>query len=150
MDYIFANRRYFTLQLEDISIDSFLEHTSGGYITLDFNQSTSPWPALFMGDTRSNSSLTPHPLYRHSDADSRPSNPNNRYLTNNSDLNNSDNIKEDASRQNWDVARNTQQIPGEAYTYVSMYIMSYGIEDNFSSIFSIPTFIGIFRLPNEM
>jgi len=49
------------------------------------------------------------------------------------------------SSNNPDVARNTS----EGYAYVSMYIVAVGVnQENFSPIYSKPTHINIFRLPN--
>jgi hypothetical protein len=36
---------------------------------------------------------------------------------------------------------------GPMYTYAAMYVVANGVDNNYSSIFSKPTFIGVFRLP---
>ncbi|MFP3088919.1 hypothetical protein LQZ21_01155 [Treponema sp. TIM-1] len=52
---------------------------------------------------------------------------------------------ENASR-NSDVQPTTGG-SGPMYTYVAMYVVAVGVSDNYSTIYSKPTFIGVFRLP---
>jgi hypothetical protein len=64
-------------------------------------------------------------------------------------VNNSAHISSDSSNINQDVQAGAQGGSGQ-YAYASMYILAYGMDDsNYSNIYSIPTFIGIFRLPDE-
>jgi hypothetical protein len=67
---------------------------------------------------------------------------------NTSALNASGNASGNASATvNADVA-DQSGISGPRYTYVSMYILAYGMDNNFSSVYSTPTHIGIFLLPD--
>jgi hypothetical protein len=85
-------------------------------------------------------------LMRYSDYNMRPL-PGDRYFINSSELNNGANINS-AAYTNLDIQNKSNTTGGNLYTYVSMYILKYGIDDNFTPIFSIPTFIGVFRLPD--
>jgi hypothetical protein len=147
MGATFANRKYFPLELENASIESVL--SSGGWtFTLDFSASK---PSLVMGDLR-----IPEPPYHQRIQLSRNTRNGNTpyankyYFVNSDDINNSDHISSDSSRFNQDVQRNDQASNPKKYTYASMYILAHGLDDtNFTNIYSIPTFIGIFRLPDE-
>jgi hypothetical protein len=152
MGATFANRKYFPLELENASIDRILS-TGGRTITLDFAANAQYNPSLIEGDIRNPPSSTPYPqhqLSRHTSNASRPY-ANNFYFVNSDDVNNGDHISSDSSNTNQDVQNSSaQSISGDRHTYVSMYILSYGLDDsNFTNIYSIPTFIGIFRLPDD-
>jgi hypothetical protein len=140
---MFSNRKYYSLALEPTtdppSSNPLLN--DGGFITLDFARNNPPRPVLFAGDIRINPSLTPvDTLLRYSESGIMSPYPD-RYFTNSTDLN--DGI--DASTfTNLDVATNSVS----GYAYVSMYIVAYGLDDNYSPIYSTPTFIGVFRLPD--
>jgi hypothetical protein len=143
---MFSNRKYYVLALENTSIESMLGSGAGGsLITLDFARSSPLRPAFFFGDTRENTSLSPINLWRYSYNGIMRPYADNRYFTNSDDLNTGDYINQ-STLTTLDVADNT--VSGPKYTYVSMYIMAYGIDNNFSNIYSSPTFIGIFRLPD--
>jgi hypothetical protein len=69
-----------------------------------------------------------------------------RYFVNTSELNSSDNA---ISTRNGDVANNS--VTGQRYTYASLYIVATGLDQqSYTPIYSIPTFIGIFRLPDPL
>jgi hypothetical protein len=137
---LFSGRNYYPLALENANIDDnvgILGRSSlGKTITLDFKEGSAPSVkidnanyVLFRSNgNTSNDSFSPVP---------------DRYFINKAELNRSENI---SSRQNKDVADNTA-VSGPRYTYVSMYIVVNGTDDNFSPVFSTPTHIGIFRLP---
>jgi hypothetical protein len=149
MGTIFSGKKYFSLELENNSIEGVLD--SGGPITLDFAANAQFKPALVMGDIRNESPQQPFMRYQLSRNTRNDNNPyaNNYYFVNSTDVNNGDLISSDSSRFNQDVQNSAQSISGPKYTYVSMYILSYGLDDsNFTNIYSIPTFIGIFRLPD--
>jgi hypothetical protein len=153
MGSTFANRKYFPLELETVSIESILAITGGGIITLDFAANAQFKPSLILGDIRLETPSSPfarHQLSRHRSNANHPYDADNFYFVNSDDVNNSDHISSDSSNTNQDVQNSAQSISGQKYTYVSMYILAYGLDDsNFTNIFSIPTFIGIFRLPDE-
>lgn len=137
LDTTFSNRKYFKLTLEDANIDSVLGRNSLGQ-TLDirFSPINGEIPVLTLNNG------SPYTLRR---AVSGPSlnfnpRPENRYFLNHVDLNNTANATNDI---NADVATNTPTNP--AYTYVSMYIFAVG-KDYLSTVYSLPTHIGIFRL----
>ncbi|MFP3043002.1 hypothetical protein LQZ19_14400 [Treponema primitia] len=145
MGSIFSNRKYYPLALENNSIESYLG-SSSGIITLDFARNFPLRPAFFPGDTRVNRTLTPINLWRYSESGIMNPYAGNRYFTNHSDLNTGSFINQNTFT-NLDIANNNS-VSGPKYTYVSMYIMAYGMDNNFSPVYSTPTFIGIFRLPD--
>jgi hypothetical protein len=150
MGTIFSSRKYFPLELESPhSLEGELSITGGGLITLDFAANTLYKPSLVMGDLRVTPGATRLQLSRNTRNENNPY-ANNYYFVNSTDVNNGDLISpsSDSSRINQDVQNSAQSISGPKYTYVSMYILSYGLDDNFTNIYSIPTFIGIFRLPD--
>ncbi|MDR3333266.1 MAG: hypothetical protein LBT13_00035 [Treponema sp.] len=134
---LFSNRGYQTLVLEGVEIDDVLSKSSfGKTIILDFIQTPGTMPALQDDTTwynlrRSNGNGRFNPL------------PTDRYFLNDPALNANDNA---SSTINADVAKmsTTAEV---RYTYVSMYIVVTGIDNNFSPIYSAPTFIGILCLP---
>jgi hypothetical protein len=151
MGTIFSGRKYFPLELENYSIENVL-NTGGGVITLDFAANALLKPALVMGDIRNETPGSPYTRYQLSRNRRNDNNPyaDNYYFVNSDDVNNGAHISSDSSNINQDVQNSSQNISGQKYTYVSMYILSYGLDDsNFTNIYSIPTFIGIFRMPDE-
>jgi hypothetical protein len=150
MGSTFSGRKYFPLELENASIESVLD-SGGGVVTLDFSAPQSR-PSLIMGDIRSEQPGAPYTRYtlsRNTRNDNTPY-ANNYYFVNSDDINNGDHISSDSSRINQDVEKGAQSVSGPKYTYASMYILAHGLDDtNFTNIYSIPTFIGIFRLPDE-
>jgi hypothetical protein len=146
MGTMFSNRKYYALAFENTSTESTLgSGATGSLITLDFARPSPLRPAFFFGDTRENPSITPINLWRYSESGIMHPYADNRYFTNSNDLNTGDYIDQ-STFTNLDVANNT--VSGPKYTYVSMYIMAYGIDNNFSNIYSSPTFIGVFLLPD--
>jgi hypothetical protein len=154
MGTTFTGRKYFPLELEDdISLENVLDN-GGRVITLDFSDNPQFKPSLIMGDIRSEAPGAPYTRYQLSrnTKDNNAPYADNYYFVNSDDVNNSDHISADAgsSRINQDVEKGPQSVSGPKYTYASMYILSHGLDDaNFTPIYSIPTFIGVFRLPNE-
>jgi hypothetical protein len=129
-------RNYHVLGLEDISIEDVLDTSARGRsITLDFLQIPGSIPYLRIGNTqynlfRSNGNGIFNPLP-------------DRYFVNSSQLHSGENA---ISTINADVVNNN--VSGSRYTYASMYIVVTGIDNNFSPVYSVPTFIGIFLLPD--
>jgi hypothetical protein len=152
MGNTFSSRKYFSLELENASIDNVLAD-GGRAITLDFSANPQFKPSLIMGDLRipeqPGAPYLRHQLSRNTGNDNTPY-ADNRYFVNSDDINNGDHISSDSSHINQDVQNSAQSISGPKYTYASMYILAHGLDDsNFTNIYSIPTFIGIFRLPDE-
>jgi hypothetical protein len=152
MGTTFAGRKYFPLELEDASIESILD-TGGRFITLDFSANPQFKPSLIMGDIRTETPGAPYTRYQLSRNTRNDNTPyaNNYYFENSDAVNNGDHISTDSSHINQDVQKNAQGSSGGLkYTYASMYIFAHGLDDtNFTNIYRIPTFIGIFRLPDE-
>jgi hypothetical protein len=161
MGTIFSNRKYFPLELERNAVASRTIESvlSSGVrvITLEFADNAQFKPALIMEDIRNEPPGAPAPgstywryqLSRNTRNDNNPY-ANNYYFVNSDDVNNGAHISSDSSNINQDVQNSSQSISGPKYTYVSMYILSYGLDDSsFANIYSIPTFIGIFRLPDQ-
>jgi hypothetical protein len=138
LENTFYNRRYFKLSLLEEDIGKVLGRDSlGKPLEILFSQLPGERPVLILdGDSytlqRANSGqgIIFSPL------------PDNRYFQNHSDLYNNANA---INEINADTAANTK--PDLRYTYVSMYIAAIGGEF-ITPIFSQPTHIGIFRLPN--
>jgi hypothetical protein len=128
---VFSNLKYFPLDFENINYELRQNHA----ITLDFSPSV-PEPSVI------DSSGESYPLVRSSQV-TNPA-PNNRYFLNNSDLNNNANA---VATRNADVQGNST-ITAERYTYVALYIVATGRDSNYSPIFSKPTFVGVFLLPD--
>ncbi|GHV74860.1 hypothetical protein AGMMS49940_21620 [Spirochaetia bacterium] len=136
---IFSNRKYYPLALEGSSIESVLNsNAEDKTITLDFAttpEHTKPFLIDWNGTT--------YQLFR-SDYNMRPYDANNRYFINSDEINNQTYI-DTATSTNLDIQTNTNT----GYTYVSMYIIAFGLDPNtFSNIYSTPTFIGVFMLPD--
>jgi hypothetical protein len=151
MGATFAGRKYFPLELEYASTESLLD-TGGRVITLDFAANPQFKPSLVMGDLRTETPGSPYTRYQLSRNTRNDNTPyaNNYYFINSEDVNNGDHISSDSSNINQDVQNSPQSISGPKYTYAAMYILAHGLDDsNFTNIYSIPTFIGIFRLPEE-
>jgi hypothetical protein len=151
MGTIFAGRKYFPLELESESIERILA-SGGGTITLEFATNAQFKPSLIIGDIRVPPAQQPYTRYQLSRNTRGANTPyaNNYFFVNSDDINNGDHISSDSSNINQDVQNSAQSIAGSKYTYVSMYILAHGLDDtNFTNIYSIPTFIGIFRLPNS-
>jgi hypothetical protein len=148
MGSIFANRKYFSLELRDASIENILSN-GGGVITLDFSTNPQFKPSLIVGDLRSPGTYPRYQLSRNTRNNNTPY-ANNYYFINSDAINNSAHISSDSKYRNPDVKRNDRSGAGAKYTYASMYIVAQGLDDtNFTNIYSIPTFIGIFRLPDQ-
>lgn len=130
----FRNRNYFQLALDGININSQLS-ASGGTLRIEFLPLTGPYPiAAFNGGPeiklrRSLNLISPQPS---SDL----------FFRNSSDLRAFSNA---ISNVNADVAGQSSDPP---YAYVSMYIVAVGTHPaNFTPIYSKPTHINVFKLP---
>jgi hypothetical protein len=140
---IMTNRGYQPLYFESISggsISSDILTSPGSELRIAFPQPSPsyPYPYLsYSGSTwylkRSNGNGAFSPV------------PADRYFLNTSGLNNRDNI---IATINADVV-NASGSGGTRHAYVSVYIITSGLnEQSYTPIFSIPTFIGIFLLPD--
>jgi hypothetical protein len=134
----FRNRGYYELELEGINISTVL--TPSGSFSINFPLNVDAIPYMQIGGT-------PRNLYRSDefipvgDPQTFP-----RYFRNTVDLNTSANA---TATQNMDVTDKANAPPyPNRYTYVSLYIVTSGYHpENFNTIYSRPTFIGVFKLP---
>jgi hypothetical protein len=134
IDTLLRNRKYYPLELSGASIDSVLDSDSAGStIELDFSVNTTPVlrpPVYTLLRSTGGGVFNPNP---------------DRYFLNTPGLYSSANALNTAI--NPDVA-DKDGISGPRYTYAAMYIVVAGIDDNLSSVYSNPTLIGIFQIPN--
>ena len=147
-------RRYYKLALETVEgnpadIDSVLSKDSslGRTLTIEFPTQNTEKPVFWLNNE------TPYTLQRALEGPGTNINPKpeNRYFQNDPEL------YEDAplsfpvpiGTNNADAVGRAQTNPPPRYTYVSMYIAAIG-QDFITAIYSQPTFIGIFRLPESM
>lgn len=138
---LFNNRNYKTLALEEANIerDILSQNAGGKTIILDFPQTSGTTiPVLVIDNTRYN-------LQRSTGNGLFSPKPDNRYFLNHPELNASANV---SSTINADVVNiDPPNSAGTRYTYVALYIVVTGIDNNFSPVYSAPAFIGILRLP---
>jgi hypothetical protein len=141
LETTFYNRRYYKLELQSVNIDNVLDrNVLGSTLEIRFRDNTGEVPVLSVGG---NSYI----LQRANNAPGilfSPRPTNSRAFLNHPELCDVTNATIDL---NADVATNTR---GEIrYTYVSMYIIAVGrsYEIPPSTIYSQPTFLGIFKLP---
>jgi len=139
LDTVFNNRNYFRLTLEGADIDTVLGNGSlGKTLEISFSGPNGVRPVLILNGASytlqravegPRFSFTPQP---------------NRNFLNHEDLYNNANV---INEINADVAvPNPNTPPTPRYTYTSMYIFAIG-KDYLSTIYSQPTHINIFRLP---
>jgi hypothetical protein len=138
----FSARKYYTLELENTEIEDVLSPSAlGNRITLDFSSGRAA-PVLGI-----QASLAAEPVYYTLRRTGGGGNfypvPSDRRLLNTQDLNSSVNA---TAAINNDVMDKSSAI-GHRYTYVSIYIVTTGKDDNFTPLYSRPTHIGIFSLP---
>lgn len=141
MGILFRNRNYYRLMLQSSSMDTMLSQSSmGKTISLDFITSSpqSP-PALVIDGVR-------HDLMRSNGNRLFTPVPENRLFFNTPELHDTANL---TSTINADVVGRTNlSAGGDHYTYTAMYIVATGIDSSFTPLYSNPTFLGVFLLPN--
>jgi hypothetical protein len=135
----FSNRNYYTLALQAINIESLLGGTGGAAVDIDFPDTPGEYPRLILNNNQT------YNLYRFSETGIMRPIPEDRYFYNTSALTNEANIST-AERTNLDIQIKSPPISGPKYAYVSMYVLATGIDNNYSPVYSKPTFVGIFRL----
>jgi hypothetical protein len=145
MGSIFSSRKFYPLAVEGASIDSLLGTSalpgqgSTTMLALDFTRNNpGSVPSLTLGTAT-------YKLIRHSDPTVTVPIPDG-YFINSEELQDLSN-KSDANRTNLDV-QDKGNISGQKYTYAAMYILLFGRDVDLTPIYSVPTFIGIFRLPD--
>jgi hypothetical protein len=144
---LFPGRHYFKLELAPPNnIDGIL--ATGGSLVFDFPEPDPDPSKTIPFLTRGGSSYN---LYRSANGfNPLPPNTSPRYrlFQNTSDLNTSANAFQHDPNTNADVADKTITANSSRHTYVSLYIMAEGVDDHYSPIYSRPTRIGVFMLPN--
>jgi len=145
LENTFSNRRFFLLTLEDADINNVLgDGALGQRLDIAFPPNPGSRPTLTINESSyvlwravENRNLNPPLNFR-----PQPS----RDFLNHPDLYNIANITD---ALNADVVTNTAE--GVQYTYISMYIAARGTSLDMPprTIYSQPTFIGIFRLANR-
>ncbi|MDR3130088.1 MAG: hypothetical protein LBU18_00920 [Treponema sp.] len=145
MATIFKNRSYYTLTVFGDDLDSVLSksrlNTNGNRladnsVTIDFSPAPGALPVIVVNGTS-------YPLYRSNGDGAFEPAPQERYFRNTAELNRSENIK---PAINADVV-DKSDISGTRYAYVSMYIVVTGTDPNYTAIYSQPTHVSFFRLP---
>jgi len=139
LESVFSSRKYFKLTLQEDDIDNVLGSGSlGNTLEISFPPNTGYNPVLTLaGNT--------YTLQRAVSGPSITFNPEpNRNFLNHSELYDNANARDDI---NADVAALNKANATPSYTYVSMYIFAIG-KDYISTIYSQPTHINIFRLPD--
>jgi hypothetical protein len=136
---LFKSMNYHPLALFGQNIDGVLDDGAvGKTIVISFPQEPASVPRLIID----NNAVA---LYR-SNGDGLFNPRPDRYFVNSSPLSDPGNIN---SAVNADVA-DKSGASGPRYTYAAMFIVVTGVDPNFSLVFSTPTFIGIFRLPDPL
>ncbi|MDR0487352.1 MAG: hypothetical protein LBG91_03805 [Treponema sp.] len=130
---LFKNRYYYELELDGADVRNILT-TSGGTLTFQFPLPDGECPYLTFNGVR-------YYLFRSNDGGTFAPEPD-RYFFNSAELNDNTNA---ISAKNADTAPNTA---ANGYTYVSMYIIAVGLNNLFTPVYSRPTHISIFKLPN--
>jgi hypothetical protein len=157
LENTFNTRRYYKLELQTMAggsahIDSVLGNGSlGKTITIDFPSQ----PGSDSKPTLRLNNETQYVLLRADRSQSiqfKPL-PENRYFQNHEDLYNSENAYSSSNPNptvNADTISRTATTENPSQnTYVSMYIAAAGINRQIAAVYSQPTFLGIFRLPNS-
>jgi len=134
---LFLSRSYFELELEGVNINNMLS-SSGGNIRISFPTAQGGNPVMTFNNgtviynlKRSGKLITPRPS--------------DRYFQNTSQLSDANNAN---SNNNADVAARSGL--SQTYAYVSMYVVAAGTDPvKFTTIYSKPTHISVFRLPEN-
>jgi hypothetical protein len=142
---IFRNRNYYALTVYNEDLDNILSkyrlNTSGNRlsdnsVTIDFSPVPGAYPIISVNSIE-------YTLYRSNNDGAFEPAPQERYFRNTAELNRVENI---TAKINADVV-NKPDISGPRYAYVSMYIVVTGMDLNYTPIYSQPTHISVFRLP---
>jgi len=142
LETVFTNRKYFKLTLENYNIDNILGSGAlspsrpGQTLEILFSGPNGVKPVLKLNGV----SYTLQRAVTGPGLNFRPEP--DRFFLNHYDLYNIQNVNENINADT--AAIGTQPNPG--YTYVSMYIFAIG-RDYLDTIYSQPTHIGVFRLP---
>jgi hypothetical protein len=131
---LFKNRNYWKLEVEGTNIDGVLAG-NGQTVRVDFQEVIGRAPTLERGGTQ-------YVLWRSNGEGTFTPVPDRRFMDT-AALNSTNNA---TALVNADVAPVSGSSSGN-YAYAAMYIVAMGNDNNFSPIYSSPTFLGVFRLP---
>jgi hypothetical protein len=135
----FRNRNYFELEFEGADRESILSK-SGGTLRIRFPTVLWGEPVASLNELNDGEEFS---LRRSSKQLISPEPRNDLFFRNTPELRSYENSN---ANINADVAGRTVEMQ---YSYVSMYIVTYGVNPgNFNSIYSKPTHIGVFKLPD--
>ncbi|MDR0525831.1 MAG: hypothetical protein LBG90_08200 [Spirochaetaceae bacterium] len=134
---LFTNRKYYPLTLEGADIDGVLGSGSfGKSMVLNFTETT---PRIIPNLSINGNSYN---MRRFSGNGLFSPVPANRYFINTPELNAPANITAGINADVIDKSDITTR-----YAYAGVYIVVTGVDGNFSPLYSVPTFIGVFYLP---
>ncbi|GHV66612.1 hypothetical protein AGMMS49928_01720 [Spirochaetia bacterium] len=140
-DNLFRQRNFRLLALEGADIESYLDSGAvGGTLVIEFPTSDGSIPFM-------NLSGNPNRILLRNNIGFSPR-PTDRRFSNTPDLYLDDNL---TNTINADVANKSGIPPSPRHTYASMYILAAGVNtanSSYAPIYSVPTFIGVFRLPD--
>jgi hypothetical protein len=147
MGSVFSSRRFYPLEVEgNVSLDSVLgtgalpPQGSTKRLDLDFaQQGGGTIPSITINNTV-------YKLQRHYDPAVNVPWPSDRYFINSVDLQDPSKAST-TDHTNMDV-QNKEGSSGIKYAYAAMYILLFGRTKDLTPVYSAPTFIGIFRLPD--
>jgi hypothetical protein len=139
----FSSRKYYAIELQETGVENVLSSSAlGTQIDMDFTAGKAPeltvWP--------STASEQKYTLRRTSGEGNFNPRPVDRLFFNTDDLNSDVNA---VATINNDVANKTSAT-GQRYTYVSIYIVTTGRDSNYTPVYSRPTHVGIFSLPDAV
>jgi hypothetical protein len=132
----FTNRKFFELEFEGIDNNFDMLPKIGGTLIIVFPTNPGDYPTASLDGGGENKLLRSSKL-------TSPE-PSDRYFLNTTKLRDAANAN---PNKNADVAENSGNM---SYTYVTMYIVAVGTHPtNFTTIYSKPTFISVFKLPDS-
>ena len=147
MDALFQGKAFKYLSFQNTSIDDVLSENSPSVLgsTLEFDFSSYKEPTMVKKNSADTIIQGPFVLWRSNGYGQFTPKPD-RLFVNSDDLWNSENIN---AYTNADVANKSSFSRDDRYTYAAMYIVAVGIDENsYSEIYSTPTLIHVFLLPN--
>ncbi len=138
IEYTFRSRNYNKIAVAGTNIESLLNTTAdGGLLQLDFyDTGSSPDPLLKLNGV-------PYVLSRSLDSGTFNPKPDGNYTFKNSREMRDYTFIQDYNKDVQAYANDTTT----EYCYVSIYIVKVGADNNWSPVYSFPTYIGIFLLP---
>jgi hypothetical protein len=142
---LFSGRSYRSIAVVDYTIESDVLASGGHYISLDFTQTAEQGPPTLNILQQGSDQVLAYILLRSNGGGLFTPVPVDRYFLNTTELNSSINA---STTINADVVDVSSSTGGARYAYVALYIVVTGIDNNFSPIYSAPTFIGVLRLPD--